>query len=393
MLCRLHDGKAFASSISRFSAIRNAPPIDIPEEILKVIFDIRGRLDARGLTDLYFRSDIDHIYHSNIDINIFHEHMRCFDAIDSFNSPYRISSKAKDRYSNVLPLSKYAMEVQSGYINASIIVPPFPILSQYYIASQAPIPSSIYDFWSMIWDEKCPAIVMVTKVTEVRGDCYISKSSQYWPSELNASLTFKSFTITNRSIIQHNSDLIHCKLEITKDGEVHYIDHLQYTGWPDHGVPQDMVSFYDFLHYFRKLRANYSEYVLPVIHCSAGIGRTGTLISLDMIFDFIENLKRHVETDKSFYECTQPTFQQTLSDSDYLEFGGDIDMLGETLPVSSASKSSCLRQTLLNHVTPFTVFLIILTLRSCRPGMVQTTQQYIFIHSFLNYCISQKKII
>ncbi|KAJ8976208.1 hypothetical protein NQ317_008089 [Molorchus minor] len=125
-----------------------------------------------------------------------------------------------------------------------------------YIATQGCLPSTIADFWQMVWQENCRVIVMTTKETE-RGK---NKCAKYWPDQT-------------------------CTKEYGK-----------IKAWPDHGVPSDPGCVLNFLHEVNK-RQDSLQQETPhqppgaiLVHCSAGIGRTGTFIVIDMILD---QLKKH----------------------------------------------------------------------------------------------------
>ncbi|KAF5402068.1 Receptor-type tyrosine-protein phosphatase delta [Paragonimus heterotremus] len=247
-------------------------------------------------------------------------------------------NKPKNRYANVIAYDHSRVILQSidcvpgsDYINANYI-------DGYkrpnaYIATQGPMPETYSDFWRMIWEQRVFIIVMMTRLEERSR----VKCDQYWPTrgpesyadgllmvtpvdmvEL-AYYTIRTFTLTARGI----------------DDECREVRHFQFTSWPDHGVPEYPIPLLLFIRRVRatlatnsstssaSVQANFIEQGPIVVHCSAGVGRTGAFIVIDMMLERIK------------YEKT-------------------VDIYG------------CVR-----------------ALRGQRNFMVQTEDQYIFIHSAL----------
>ncbi|CAH2330237.1 receptor-type tyrosine- phosphatase V-like, partial [Pelobates cultripes] len=193
----------------------------------------------------------------------------------------------KNRYPHILPydhsrvkLTLMNGDLNSGYINAN------------YIA--APTPLSIHDFWRMIWEQKVKNIVMLT-VCEEKGKYYCILCDQYWPS---GSALYGPITVCcikelpGKDWITRHFKLNHviAKLSIAKtdlcnyvaDSQVRHVSHLHYTRWPDRGIPESPAPLVNFVLMMRKMMEA-AKYCGPtVLHCSAGVGRTGTLIALDV---------------------------------------------------------------------------------------------------------------
>lgn len=157
-----------------------------------------------------------------------------------------------------------------------------------YISTQGPLDETCDDFWKMIWQEKMLVIVMTTKCMEQNR----KKCSQYWPAVENESFRFKSFEIENKNVdLRDNfiiSKLLIKNLKTDKEREV---VHCQFTSWPDHGIPKTANDMIEFIHIVRQYQANLTHsnnwkgHPLgpPIlVHCSAGIGRTGTFITIDI---------------------------------------------------------------------------------------------------------------
>ncbi|CAB4065164.1 PTPN4 [Lepeophtheirus salmonis] len=132
-----------------------------------------------------------------------------------------------------------------------------------YIATQGPLSTTCPDFWFMIWDAQTSLIIMLTTIVEQgRVKCH-----KYWP-DLDEKMEFEDFTLIN------------------KEGEERSISQMAYLSWPDHGVPESSDEFFDFVETVRTHRA--ASINPTVVHCSAGIGRTGVLILMETAVNLIE---------------------------------------------------------------------------------------------------------
>ncbi|XP_028392948.1 tyrosine-protein phosphatase non-receptor type 23-like [Dendronephthya gigantea] len=186
----------------------------------------------------------------------------------------------KNRYLDILPYDQTRVHLEdredSDYINATMVEDLTP-LSPKYIASQGPIPQCFMDFWLMIWQQKCPLIVMLTK--EVEGKKL--KCHQYWPKHEGHSMLFGSLRVTMKrqtSLAFWKERLIHITHNETH--ELHVVEHYQFTCWPDHGVPSNPSDFFTFMGhiYIRHLVIDPDIKKPILLHCSAGVGRTGAFI-------------------------------------------------------------------------------------------------------------------
>nr|XP_035110165.2 tyrosine-protein phosphatase non-receptor type 3 isoform X2 [Callithrix jacchus]XP_035110172.2 tyrosine-protein phosphatase non-receptor type 3 isoform X2 [Callithrix jacchus] len=184
----------------------------------------------------------------------------------------------KNRYKDVLPYdtTRVLLQGNEDYINASYVNMEIPAakLVNRYIAAQGPLPHTCAQFWQVVWNQKLSLIVMLTTLTE-RGR---TKCHQYWPDPPDV-MDHGSFHIQCQS---EDCTIAYVSREMlvtnTQTGEEHTVTHLQYVAWPDHGVPDDSSDFLEFVNYVRSLRVD-NEPVL--VHCSAGIGRTGVLVTME----------------------------------------------------------------------------------------------------------------
>jgi len=160
-----------------------------------------------------------------------------------------------------------------------------------YIATQGPLPVTIADFWKMIWEQNSVVIVMVTRIIEMGR----IKSGQYWPVTKGSSTTHQGFKVENMDINVTNPEFLITQLKLTavKQEEFRIITHLQFLSWPDFGIPSNPTIMLNFLQIIRteqslgvsRLKNKWTGDALGppmVIHCSAGLGRTGTLITIDI---------------------------------------------------------------------------------------------------------------
>ncbi|XP_065512572.1 receptor-type tyrosine-protein phosphatase C [Caloenas nicobarica] len=195
----------------------------------------------------------------------------------------------KNRYIDILPydhnrveLSEISGDLGSDYINASYI-DGFKEPRK-YIAAQGPKDETTDDFWRMIWEQKATIIVMVTRCEEGKRN----KCAQYWPSMENGSATYGDIIVKiNES--KTCPDYVIQKLHITNGRERtagRDVTHIQFTSWPDHGVPEDPHLL---LKLRRRVNALSNFFSGPiVVHCSAGVGRTGTYIGIDAMLEGLD---------------------------------------------------------------------------------------------------------
>ncbi|XP_028281177.1 tyrosine-protein phosphatase non-receptor type 3 isoform X1 [Parambassis ranga] len=191
----------------------------------------------------------------------------------------------KNRYKDVLPYdaTRVLLQGEEDYINAShiTVAPPVSGVCLRYIAAQGPLPQTCTHFWQTVWEQQTHTIIMLTTLTE-RGR---TKCHQYWPhppdvkdyghmrvkchsEQCNLAYVTRQFTLTH-----------------TQLGEERTVTHLQYVAWPDHGVPDDPS---DFLLFISSVRERQKGEDPLMVHCSAGIGRTGVLITMETALSLLD---------------------------------------------------------------------------------------------------------
>ncbi|XP_030044493.1 tyrosine-protein phosphatase non-receptor type 13 [Microcaecilia unicolor] len=226
-------------------------------------------------------------------------------------------NRKKNRYKNILPYdtTRVPLGEEVGYINASFIKIPVGNEEFVYIACQGPLPTTVADFWHMVWEQNCTVIAMMTQ--EVEGGKI--KCQRYWPDESDRPKMIDSqLQLTLMKTHQLESFIVRMlMLSNIQTGELRHIIHLNFTAWPDHDTPSHPEQLLTFISYMRHIYKSG-----PIItHCSAGIGRSGTLICIDAMLGLINRdlhfdisdlvrtmrLQRHgmVQTEEQYIFCYQ----------------------------------------------------------------------------------------
>ncbi|XP_006099119.1 tyrosine-protein phosphatase non-receptor type 11 [Myotis lucifugus] len=210
----------------------------------------------------------------------------------------RQENKNKNRYKNILPFDHTRVVLHDGdpnepvsdYINANIIMPEFETKcnnskpKKSYIATQGCLQNTVNDFWRMVFQENSRVIVMTTKEVE-RGK---SKCVKYWPDEF-ALKEYGVMRVRNvKESAAHDYTLRELKLSKVGQGNTERtVWQYHFRTWPDHGVPSDPGGVLDFLEEVHHKQESIMDAGPVVVHCSAGIGRTGTFIVIDILIDII----------------------------------------------------------------------------------------------------------
>ncbi|XP_046582364.1 uncharacterized protein LOC124289762 [Haliotis rubra] len=211
----------------------------------------------------------------------------------------------KNRYRDVLPYdaTRVSLEIddksESDYINASFIDGYKEHIQ--YVAAQGPSVEVVADFWRMIWQLNTTKIVMLTNLVEARK----VKCEMYWPFCSSDFSTYgKVYVQCVEEKVYKNYTLR--KLAVWKEHSDHrLIRQFHFTSWPDHGVPGETTAILDFHRVVKDTKTDSSGPLL--IHCSAGIGRTGTFIALDYLLD-----QAREEGRVCIYTCVQNLRQQRM---------------------------------------------------------------------------------
>nr|XP_033819436.1 receptor-type tyrosine-protein phosphatase T isoform X6 [Geotrypetes seraphini] len=243
----------------------------------------------------------------------------------SWDTAKEDENRNKNRYGNIISYDHSRVRLQeldgdphSDYINANYVDGYHQ--PRHYIATQGPMQETVKDFWRMIWQENSASIVMVTNLVEVgRVKCV-----RYWPDDTEVYGDIKVTLIETEPLAEY----VIRTFTVQKKGyhEIREIRQFHFTSWPDHGVPCYATGLLGFVRQVKFL--NPPEAGPIAVHCSAGAGRTGCFIAIDIMLDMAEN-------------------------------EGVVDVF------------NCVRE-----------------LRSQRVNMVQTEEQYIFVHdAILEACL------
>uniref|UniRef100_A0A674BTB0 protein-tyrosine-phosphatase n=1 Tax=Salmo trutta TaxID=8032 RepID=A0A674BTB0_SALTR len=201
-------------------------------------------------------------------------------------------NRGKNRYNNILPYDSTRVKLSyleddpcSDFINASYI--PGNNFRREYIATQGPLPGTKDDFWRMVWEHNVYNIVMVTQCVE-KGRV---KCDHYWPADREP-LYYGDLVVQmlSESVL---AEWTIREFKISSEGRPSFprvVRHFHYTVWPDHGVPETTQSLIEFVRTVRDYIDRAPSTGATVVHCSAGVGRTGTFMVLDRVLQQLDSI-------------------------------------------------------------------------------------------------------
>lgn len=236
----------------------------------------------------------------------------------------------RNRFSSVLANESSRVRFSHDdnlYINANHIHGSCFHVKQNYVACQAPLPECINDFWQMIFEQKSKVIVMLADEVNTRPSSHFSvkpdydpfairemrrKVDQYWPNE-NEKLWFGSLTVESLSTTDYPNDYLSIrKIQLQKDGQFPQILHLyQFYGWPDMGVPK-VLPFMNLLSKIDTQIAQDPEMGPIILHCVAGVGRTGTFAAIHVALTQIKDFMKVEDTAPSYFAFNIHSIVQEL---------------------------------------------------------------------------------
>jgi len=256
---------------------------------------------------------------------------------ESKQNPIYLSAKnrcnlLKNRYNNILALERTRVRLNtyrefhldSDYINANYIDGEIPGAQRAYICCQAPLHNTLTHFWLMVWENESSVIVMLTRLVEGQKE----KAVAYWPEMEGTSRQFARFRVTLEKQRSLSTHLKIRTLRVEKEGEERVITQFHYTEWPDFGRPASTQTIRELIAALdvQRLKGQLAGLRGPIVaHCSAGVGRAGTFVA---IHSSLEKMK--------YTRSLEVNVENTV-----------------------------------------------LALRRCRPGMVQSPEQYKFIYEVL----------
>ncbi|KFO18256.1 Tyrosine-protein phosphatase non-receptor type 21 [Fukomys damarensis] len=222
--------------------------------------------------------------------------------VDGVCSTARLPENAeRNRFQDVLPYDDVRVELvptkenNTGYINASHIKVSVGGIEWDYIATQGPLQNTCRDFWQMVWEQGIAIIAMVTAEEEGGRE----KSFRYWPrlGSRHNTVTYGRFKITTRFRTDSGCyATTGLKMKHLLTGQERTVWHLQYTDWPEHGCPEDLKGFLSYLEEIQSVRRHTNSTSEPkslnpplLVHCSAGVGRTGVVILSEIMIACLEH--------------------------------------------------------------------------------------------------------
>ncbi|KAM6970441.1 tyrosine-protein phosphatase non-receptor type 9 [Aplochiton taeniatus] len=235
-------------------------------------------------------------------IHLEYEELRREPPSGTFHTAMAAHNQDRNRYRDVLCLDQSRVRLKarrnerSDYINASF-------MDGYkqrnaYIGTQGPLEKTYEHFWRMVWEQNVLVVVMTTR-TEEGGR---KKCGQYWPLDERGQEVYGHLAVVNQRVDQH-PHYCHTTLELhnTETCEQRQVNHFQFLSWPDYGVPSSATTLIDFLGAVKRqqqravaaLGTQWRGHSLGpplVVHCSAGIGRTGTFCALDICLSQLQDV-------------------------------------------------------------------------------------------------------
>ncbi|KYO47826.1 phosphatidylinositol phosphatase PTPRQ isoform D [Alligator mississippiensis] len=196
-------------------------------------------------------------------------------------------NRSKNRFPNIKPYNNNRVKLMadagipgSDYINASYVSG--YLCPNEFIATQGPLPGTVGDFWRMVWETRAKTLVMLTQCFEKgRIRCH-----QYWPEDNKPVTVFGDIVIT-KLMEDNQRDWTIREIKIERHGDFMMVRQCNFTSWPEHGVPETTAPL---IHFVKLIRASRAHDNTPmVIHCSAGVGRTGVFIALDHLTQHIND--------------------------------------------------------------------------------------------------------
>ncbi|XP_062462850.1 FERM and PDZ domain-containing protein 2 isoform X3 [Pezoporus occidentalis] len=228
------------------------------------------------IQDLHFRIETQEVLKEFVAL----ERLKPIDDCRTGKAP---ENRDKNRYRDILPYDRTRVPLgeKNGYINASYIRMKVGEDEHFYITTQGPLPSTVADFWQMVWESESDVIAMMTKEVEL-GQI---RCHRYWPEPPHDSIDLANFhlRLDNYQILEYfiirTIEMINKQTE-----EKRIISHLQFTTWPDQNTSELPEQLVKFICYMRRAHSTG-----PIVaHCSTGIGRSGVLLAVEVLLSYIE---------------------------------------------------------------------------------------------------------
>jgi len=234
---------------------------------------------------------------------------------------FKAENKKKNRYPDKLPydhnrviLNAVLNASNSDYINASTVSDHDP-RNPSYIVAQGPLAQTVADFWQMIWEQGCVVIVMLSRLQ----DNGYQLCHRYWPEEGSEQYHIFEVHLVSEHVWCDDYLVRSVYLKNTRTGETRTVTQFHFRSWPAQSVPASTKALLEFR---RKVNKSYRGRSCPIcIHCSDGVGRTGTYVLIDMVLnrmakgckeiDIAATLE-HIRDQRSGMVQTRPQFEFSL---------------------------------------------------------------------------------
>ncbi|KAF4096641.1 tyrosine-protein phosphatase non-receptor type 22 [Onychostoma macrolepis] len=207
----------------------------------------------------------------------------------------------KNRYKDIVPFdhSRVKLSLITSKHDTDYINASFikgVLDSRAYIATQGPLPNTVLDFWRMLWEYNVQVIVMACREFEMGR----KKCERYWPESKDDVFVCEPFTIYYESD-ENKGEYLTRTLKVTFKQESRTLKQLHYVNWPDHGVPDSIPAILELL---QDMRIYQDHDEIPIcIHCSAGCGRTGALCAIDYTWNLLK--RQIIPDDFSIFELVK----------------------------------------------------------------------------------------
>lgn len=220
-----------------------------------------------------------------------YEHSR----VRLINSPYeKPKSPSKQQ-----PSDQFVTD--DDYFNANYIH--FPQLSDYkYIATQNPLKSTIKDFWNIVYNNKINLIICLNQQYQLSDNYFDDQCIGNYSISVVKMTAFENYKLR--------------LIKLQKFSDEFFIYHLEFTEWPDFGVP-NINSLLDFIKFKNRLIEEHDLNNYTLVHCSAGCGRTGCFIAIDLIIDSFKVYYKHIESNPGLYSSSNKLNPYDMTDLVY----------------------------------------------------------------------------
>jgi len=208
---------------------------------------------------------------------------------------FKVENRKKNRYPDKLPydhnrvlLNALVNSDNSDYINASTVTDHDP-RNPGYIVTQGPLVHTVSDFWQMVWEQGSVVIVMVSSLSE-NGYQLVHR---YWPQEGSETYHIYEVHLVSEHVWCDDYLVRSLYLKNTQTGETRTVTQFHFLAWPDRALPHSTKSLLEFR---RKVNKSYRGRSCPIIvHCSDGVGRSGTYVLLDMVLNRINKGSKEID--------------------------------------------------------------------------------------------------